>query len=72
MHVGMRPRLHGSSGMIVIGLLALVLGAYEHRRDMGDLQSIYPGVSIRSSTRVLAALIAVLGVAAFVAMIFRQ
>lgn len=58
--------------MISIGLLALILGTYEHRRDMADLCSNYPGVSVRSSTRVLAALIAVLGTAAFVGMILRQ
>jgi len=65
------PREFGLT-MIGIGLLALILGTYEHWRDMNHLQLEYGDVPVRSSTRILAGLIAILGSAAVLAMIFRK
>jgi putative membrane protein len=56
--------------LIAVGLLALVVGALEHRRDLAFLRAQYPGMP-RSGTSVLAWLIAALGVLAFLAVIFR-
>jgi putative membrane protein len=61
-------------GMIMIGagLLALLFGTREHRTDLLQLQAEYPGATHRSSARVIAALIGVLGMLAFLAMLLRQ
>jgi putative membrane protein len=56
--------------LIAIGLLALIIGALEHRRDLAFLRAQYPGMP-RSGTSVLAWLIAALGVLAFLAVIFQ-
>ena len=59
--------------MIGIGLVSLVLGTYEHRRDTRQLQADYPATPRRSSyVRVLSGLVAVLGLLAFLTMVFRQ
>ena len=57
--------------MIGIGLLALLLATIQHRRDMVRLRSQYPGVPYSLAT-VLAGLLSILGVVAFVAVVFRQ
>lgn len=57
--------------MIGIGLLALLFASVQHRRDMVRLRSQYPGVPYSLAT-VLAGLLSILGVVAFVAVVFRQ
>jgi putative membrane protein len=57
--------------MIVIGIIALVLATLQHRRDMIALRKHHPEVPY-SLTTVLAGLISLLGVAALLAVIFRQ
>ena len=57
--------------MVGIGLLALILGTLEHRQNMRALKEEYPGMPW-SRAGVIAALISILGVLAFIAMIFRQ
>jgi putative membrane protein len=57
--------------MIVIGLVSLLMAILDHRRDMGALRAQYPDMP-PSRARVLAALIAVLGVVALIAVILRQ
>jgi putative membrane protein len=73
-------RLIGPHGfgflMIVIGLLALLLAALQHRWDIQALKAEYPvkdGFSEipRSGPRMLAALIALLGLLALLDMLFR-
>jgi len=56
--------------LIGIGLLALLLGTYEHRRDLQALKNEYPGMP-RSGTQLIAVLIATLGALALVAVIYR-
>lgn len=56
--------------LISIGLLALLLGAFEHRRDLRAMRKDYPGMP-RSGTQLMALLIAVLGLLAFVAVVYR-
>jgi putative membrane protein len=56
--------------LISIGLMALLLGAFEHRRDLRALRKDYPGMP-RSGSQVLALLVAVLGLLAFVAVVYR-
>ena len=69
------PELIGPRGfalvLIGIGLLALLLGTIEHRRDLNAMREEYPGMP-RSSTVRVATLIAVLGVLALLAVIFRD
>jgi putative membrane protein len=60
-----------------IGLLALLMATLEHRSAIRDLRAQYPlehhyPYMPRSRARVLAALIALLGLMAFFIMIFRQ
>jgi len=57
--------------MIGIGLLALLFATVQHRRDMVSLRAQYPGVPY-SLAAVLAGLLSILGVVAFVAVVFRQ
>jgi putative membrane protein len=57
--------------MIIIGLVSLLMATLEHRRNLRALSAQYPGTP-RSLARVLAALITVLGLAALVAVVFRQ
>ena len=57
--------------MIGIGLVALVIATLEHRRDLNALKAEYPGIP-RSLARVLAALVSILGILAFVSALLRQ
>ena len=70
-------RLVGPRGfaiaMIAIGLTSLLLATLEHRRDLAALGAEYPNAKIpRSTARMMAGLISVLGITAFVAAVFRQ
>ena len=62
--------------MIVIGLVALLLAAVEHRTAIKALDAQYPtaegySVAPRSRARTLSALIAILGLLALASMFFR-
>ena len=57
--------------MISIGVIALALATWQHRRDMKALRSAYPEVPYSLAT-VLAGLMSVLGVMALLAVLFRQ
>jgi putative membrane protein len=57
--------------MIGIGLLALLFSTVQHRRDMVTLRTQYPGVPYSLAT-VLAVLLSIFGIVAFVAVVFRQ
>lgn len=57
--------------MIGTGLLALLFATVQHRRDMKSLRAQYPGVPYSLATA-LAGLVAILGIVAFVAVVFRQ
>ena len=56
--------------LISIGLLSILLGTFEHRRDLKAMHREYPGMPT-SATLYIAALRALLGVAAIVAVIYR-
>jgi putative membrane protein len=56
--------------LIGIGLLSLMLGTIEHGRDLRAMREQYPGMP-RSMSAVVAILIAVLGVAALLAVLYR-
>ena len=56
--------------MIVIGIVALVLATWQHRRDMKTLRAHHPEVPYSLAT-VLAGLISLLGVVALLAVVFR-
>jgi putative membrane protein len=57
--------------MVSIGLASLMLATWEYRHNMRLLRAQYPGKP-RSLALVVAAFIAVLGILALIAMIFRQ
>jgi inner membrane protein YidH len=57
--------------LVSIGLISLVLATLEYRQNIRRLGAQYGG-SPRSLAVAMAALISLLGIAAFVAMIFRQ
>lgn len=57
--------------MISIGLLSLLMATLEHWRELRALKAEYPDMP-RSLATVLAALISILGIAALIAIIFRQ
>lgn len=63
------PREFGIA-LISIGLLTLVTGRLEHRRDIRQLKNFYPEMPM-SGTRVVEALVAVLGALALLAVILR-
>jgi len=69
-HRWLGPR-HYALLMVGAGLLALLFGSMEHRRNMRALRAEWPEM-LRSQTGVLAALMAVLGALAFVAMVLGQ
>lgn len=74
--VAPRPeRLFGPSQfallMILIGLVSLLMATLGHRRDLKELRAQYP-MRTRPMATVLAALVAVLGLAAMTAVLFRQ
>jgi putative membrane protein len=59
--------------MISIGLVSLVLGTYEHRRESLQLHADFPAARGRSrSVRVLSGLVAALGLLALLTMILRS
>ena len=57
--------------LVGIGLLSLLLATLEFRRNIRQLGTQYSG-SLRSPTVALAGLISILGILAFVMMLFRQ
>jgi putative membrane protein len=59
-------------GMILIGigLLSILLGAFEHRRDLGALRREYPEMP-QSGSQLIAVLMAIFGALALVAVIYR-
>ena len=57
--------------LIGIGLMALLLGAIEHGRDLRGMRAHYPGMP-RSLSAVATLLVAALGVIALVVVIFRD
>jgi putative membrane protein len=57
--------------MIAIGLTGLVLATVQHQRDMASLRHHFPKLPYSLAT-VLAGLVAILGVGAFVAVILRM
>ena len=57
--------------MIGIGLLALLFATIQHRRDMVTLRAQYPWVP-NSLATVLAGLLSILGIIAFVSVVFKQ
>jgi len=57
-------------GLICIGLLSLLLGAAEHRRDLRALRQMYVDMP-RSASSLTAIVLGVLGVCALVAVIVR-
>ena len=56
--------------LIGIGLLSILLGTYEHRRDLNALRKEYPDMP-RSGTQLIAVLMATFGILALVAVIYR-
>ena len=56
--------------LIGIGLLSILLGAFEHRRDLGALRREYPDMP-QSGTQLVAVLMAIFGALALVAVIYR-
>jgi putative membrane protein len=56
--------------LIAIGLLTLLLGTFEHGRDLRALHRDYPAMP-RSGTRLIAILIGILGLLAFVGVVYR-
>ena len=63
------PREFGIA-LITIGLITLVTGRLEHRRDLRLLKNDYPAIPV-SGTRVVEALVAALGALALVAVVLR-
>ena len=72
---GLSERLFGPREfalvMIGIGLMALVLATVQHRRDVVQLRHWYPAVPYSLAT-ILAGFLSILGIVAFLAVIFRQ
>jgi len=64
------PRVFGMI-MIAIGLFCLLLATISHRRDMKSLRTAYQGIKV-SVAGVLALVISVLGVLAFLSALFRK
>ena len=56
--------------LIGIGLLTLLIGAFEHRRDLGSMRKEYPDMP-RSGTQLIVVLMAFFGLLAFVAVVYR-
>lgn len=63
------PREFGIA-LISIGLVTLVAGRLEHRRDLRQLKKYYPGMPM-SGTQIVQTLVAVLGALALIAVILR-
>jgi len=64
------PREFGIA-LILIGLIILATGRIEHRRDLRRLAQHYPEMPV-SGTRIVQALVAVLGALALIAVILRM
>jgi putative membrane protein len=59
--------------MIAIGLISLSLATIEHSSDLNALRREYPFAKISGSTATLiAGMISILGITAFIAAVFRQ
>jgi putative membrane protein len=56
--------------LIGIGLLSLLVGTFEHGRDLKMMRNEYPGMP-RSGTAMIAAMIGILGLLAFVGVVYR-
>jgi len=56
--------------LICVGILSLLLGLYEHRRDIRTIQKEYPGMPW-SATSLIAYIMATLGGLALIAVIYR-
>jgi uncharacterized membrane protein YidH (DUF202 family) len=56
--------------LISVGLLSILLGVYEHRRDLRALRKEYPNMP-PSGTQLIAVLMATLGTLALVGVIYR-
>ncbi len=56
--------------LIGIGLLSILLGAFEQRRDLRALRQVYPDLP-QSGTRLIALVVGVLGILALVGVIYR-
>jgi len=56
--------------MISIGLLSILLGTLDHRRAIKELRAQYPDMP-RSTAGMLAAVMALVGIAALLVVIFR-
>jgi putative membrane protein len=77
---GTLPAVHGLIGpreygtlMIVLGIASLAFATFDHRRHMQLLRAEYGHANVPyTSSPVLAGLIALLGILAFVAVVFRQ
>lgn len=66
------PREYGTV-MIVLGLASLAFATFDHRRHMQQLRVEYGRESVPfTSSPVLAGLVALLGIVAFFAAVFRQ
>ena len=63
------PREFGIA-LISIGMFTLLVGRLEHRRDLRQLESFYPEMPA-SGTRMVEAVVAVLGALALIAVILR-
>ena len=57
--------------LVSMGLVSLLLAALEHRQSIRVLRAQYPDIP-RSLAGVVAVLIAILGILAFIVMNFRQ
>src|SRR5678816_2417398 len=57
--------------MIGIGLMALVFATVQHRRDVVQLRHWYPDVPYSLAT-ILAGVLSILGIVAFLTVVFRQ
>jgi putative membrane protein len=70
------PMLVGPRGfgliLIGIGLFSLVLGTLDHAGDMRALRQMYPGVTIRSKSALIALAVGGLGLLAMVAALLNK
>ena len=57
--------------MIIFGLISLLAGTFQHVTSMRQLRKEYPGTQ-RSVAALLAGLVSILGIAALLAVIFRE
>jgi putative membrane protein len=62
---------HFALAMVIIGLLALLMGTWEHRRQLKSLRAQYPNLP-HSLSMLFAACISILGLLALATIIFRQ